>query len=107
MTLARVDSQAENDFLVSAGMAHGVFAFNNFAQFGANDQSVAGEWRWLDGTLFWQGGSNGAVVGGAFANWDNQSPSAGGTQKCSGMLAAGTWQDRTCTGAEPFLCESP
>jgi hypothetical protein len=107
MDLVRVDSQAENDFLVDAGTARGVFEFNNFAQIGASSQAQAGEWRWPDGTLLWQGGSNGDPVGGLYSNWDTSSPSSSGASRCSGILTSGIWQDRTCTGAEPFICESP
>jgi hypothetical protein len=107
MTLVRIDRATENDFLLSAGTAHGVFTFNNFAQIGASDQAVGGEWRWADGTLFWQGGSGGKLVPGFYANWDGQSPSASGAQQCSGLLVSGLWQDRSCTAEEPFICESP
>jgi hypothetical protein len=105
MFLVRIDSQAENDWLMATGTGHGVFEFNDFAQIGANDQAVAGEWRWPDGTLFWQGGANGKAVGGAYASWDASAPSASGVQKCSGTLGDGLWQDRSCTAAEPFICE--
>lgn len=107
MDLVHVESQTENDFLVDAGATRGVFEFNNFAQIGASSQAQAGEWRWPDGTLFWQGGSNGDPVGGLYSNWDTSSPSASGASRCSGILTSGIWQDRTCTGAEPFICESP
>lgn len=33
-------------------------------------------------------------------------PSEAGASRCSGILTSGIWQDRTCTGAEPFICES-
>jgi hypothetical protein len=107
MDLVRIDSQAENDFLVDTGATRGVFTFNNFAQIGASSQAQAGEWRWPDGTLLWQGGSNGDPVGGLYSNWDTMSPSGSGAARCSGILTSGIWQDRTCTGAEPFICESP
>ena len=53
MHLVRIDSQLENDFLLSLGASSGVFELNGFAQIGANDRAVAGEWRWIDGELFW------------------------------------------------------
>jgi hypothetical protein len=105
MLLVRIDSQAENDWLGATGTAHGVFEFNDFAQIGASDSAVAGEWRWPDGTLFWQGAANGNVVGSGYASWDASSPSASGVQRCSGTLGSGLWQDRSCTGAQPFICE--
>lgn len=105
MQLVRIDSQQENDFLVSSGASSGVFALNGFAQIGANDRAVAGEWRWIDGELFWQGGPTGAAVGGAFSNWLASSPSASGVQQCSGLLDTGEWQVRSCTAVVPFICE--
>lgn len=107
MHLARVDSQVENDFLVSTGGPFGVFALNGFAQIGANDLNLAGEWRWVDGTLFWQGGPSGAAVDGLFSNWLASSPSSSGVQQCSGILSSGKWQVRSCTAVVPFICEGP
>lgn len=107
MHLARIDSQIENDFLVSTGGPFGVFALNGFAQMGANDLELAGEWRWVDGTLFWQGGPTGAAVDGLFSNWLASSPSSSGVQQCSGILSSGKWQVRSCTALVPFICEAP
>lgn len=107
MQLARIDSQAENDYLVSTGFVSGVFNLNGFAQIGANDRAVAGEWRWVDGEQFWQGGPNGTPVGGLFSNWLISSPSSSGVQECTGLLATGDWQVRSCTAVVPFICESP
>ena len=106
MQLVRIDSQLENDYLLSTGMTSGVFTLNGFAQIGANDRAVAGEWRWVDGEQFWQGGANGAPVGGLFSSWLASSPSASGVQQCSGLLDTGNWQVRSCTAVVPFICES-
>lgn len=105
MHLVRIDSQLENDFLLSLGASSGVFELNGFAQIGANDRAVAGEWRWIDGELFWQGGPLGAPVAGLFSNWVASSPSASGIQQCSGLLDTGKWQVRSCTAVVPFICE--
>jgi hypothetical protein len=107
MSLVRIDSQAENDFLVDRGPALGVFNVNGFAQIGANDQAVDGEWRWTDGTQLWAGDATGSPVDAAFANWIAGSPSAGGIKNCSGILLLGNWQDRSCTALVPSICESP
>lgn len=107
MHLVRIDSQLENDFLVGNAAASGVFLLNGFAQIGANDRAVAGEWRWVDGELFWQGGPMGTPVAGLFSSWLASSPSASGIQQCSGLLDTGKWQVRSCTAVVPFICESP
>jgi hypothetical protein len=107
MQLVRIDSQAENDFLEDRGFTHGVFDLNGFAQIGTNSRAVAGEWRWVDGTLMWLGGAAGTAVDGAFANWFTASPSASGSKTCAGILLLGTWQDRSCTALVPSICESP
>ena len=106
MQLVRVDSSSENDFLLATGMQRGVFANNAYALIGANDVALDGDWRWRDDTLFWQGGPAGAAVGGLFSKWTASSPSTNGVQHCAGILGVGTWQDRSCTAAEPFICES-
>lgn len=107
MSLVRIDSLAENDFLVERGTALGVFSVNGFAQIGANDQAVDGEWRWTDGAQLWAGDATGGPVNGAFANWISGSPSAGGIKNCSGILLLGNWQDRSCTAVVPSICEAP
>ncbi len=108
MTLVRIDNATENNFVLTKGTAYSVFVTPQFfAYIGANDQAVVGEWRWVDGTLFWQGGTGGTLVPGTYANWDNKSPSTMSVQRCSGMLATGLWQDRSCTALTPFICESP
>jgi len=107
MHLARVETQVENDFLGFTARALAVFDVDGFALIGANDRAVAGEWRWLDGTLFWQGGPGGAAVGGQFAPWAASSPSNTGIQECAGLTDAGEWRVRSCTALVPFICEAP
>jgi hypothetical protein len=107
MHLVRIDSQAENDFLVERATANGVFDVNGFAQIGANDRAVPGEWRWVDGTQLWAGDESGSPVNGAFNNWTLGSPTIGGVKNCAGLLLVGTWQDRSCTAEVPSICESP
>jgi hypothetical protein len=106
MHLVSIDTQAENDFLGRTGATFSVFALNGFAFIGANDQAVAGEWRWVDGTLFWQGGSAGVAVADKFSQWAASSPSDSGIQQCAGLLDTGEWQVRSCTAVVPFICEA-
>ncbi len=108
MTLTRIDNATENNFVLTQGTAYSVFVTPLFFGFiGSNDQAVLGEWRWVDGALFWQGGTSGTLVQGMYANWDNKSPGGTSIQRCSGILATGLWQDRSCTALTPFICESP
>jgi hypothetical protein len=107
MHLVSIDTQAENDFLGSTGATFSVFALNGFAFIGASDRAVAGEWRWVDGTLFWQGGPAGVAVADRFSQWAASSPSDSGIQQCAGLLDTGEWQVRSCTAVVPFICESP
>ncbi len=107
MHLTRIDAEAENAFVVATAQAQGVFDLNGFALIGANDRALAGEWRWGDGTLFWQGGPTGSAVGGQFAKWAASSPSVNGVQQCAGLLQASDWQVRSCTAVVPFICQGP
>jgi hypothetical protein len=108
MTLVRIDNATENDFVLTKATAYSVFVTPLFFGYiGANDQAVLGEWRWVDGALFWQGGTSGTLVQGMYASWDNKSPGTMSVQRCAGMLATGLWQDRSCTALNTFICESP
>jgi hypothetical protein len=107
MTLVRIDSQGENDFIQSTASTLGMLPASGFVQIGANDIATDGEWRWRDGTPFWQGDANGAAVGGLYANWLDSSPTNSGIKNCSGMTETGEWQDRSCTAVSPYVCESP
>jgi hypothetical protein len=107
MHLVRVDSSLENNFLMNSGATFGVFAYSGAVRIGGSDQAVQGEWRWIDGTLFWLGGPTGAAQGGLFTNWESTSPSLSGTRQCAALLSTGTWQDRACKFVSPFICERP
>jgi hypothetical protein len=107
MHLVRVDSSVENNFLVSSGTTFGIFAYDGAARIGGSDQAVQGDWRWIDGTLFWQGGPGGAAPNGLFTSWEAAYPSVSGTRQCAALLQAGTWQDRACKFVSPFICEAP
>jgi hypothetical protein len=110
LQLARIGSQSENDFLLTAATQHGLLAVNGFVQIGATDLAVTGEWRWRDGTQFWQGDGSGSPVAGLYSNWLSPSPVSGesdGNKHCAGMLADGTWQNRSCTAYSPAICRTP
>jgi hypothetical protein len=107
MTLVRIDSQGENDFIQSTASTLGMLPVSGFVQIGADDIAVDSEWRWRDGTLFWQGYANGTAVGGLYTNWLDSSPTNSGIKSCAGMTDTGEWQDRSCTAVSPYVCESP
>jgi hypothetical protein len=105
MHLVRIDSQAEADMITNEGPLLGVFNGDGYVTIGASDEAKQGEWRWQDGTQFWQGGPNGTAVGGLYSSWFTASPAATGIKNCAGLLIFGSWQDRACTALEPFICE--
>jgi hypothetical protein len=75
---------------------------------GANDQAVAGEWRWADGTLFWQGNQTGTPVAGLYNNWTQGEPIA--KDSCGAMQNnpdKSLWAAQPCTSLHPYTCESP
>jgi hypothetical protein len=100
MRLVRIDSQAENDWLVSNMGSSSIWI-------GANDIAVEQEWRWSDGEQFWQGDMKGYPLNGLYNAWRNNEPSAGTTeQDCAEMTSAGVWLDNSCGLANhAYVCE--
>lgn len=82
----------------------------------ASDVASEGNWVWLDdGSPFWQGGTNGAPVGGAYTNWNATEPNGGNLTNCMRALprSAGSanpdapWADLTCTAQRGSICQGP
>lgn len=77
---------------------------------GATDQTVEGEWRWTDGSLFWLGENGGSAQNGLFSYWYFREPNnVGNMENCAVMetkSAAGDWYDFSCTVARAYSCES-
>jgi hypothetical protein len=113
MHLVRIDSMQENDWLEATAFASVAAGSNGqpvWRWIGANDQAVAGEWRWTDGTLFFLGknGGGGSAQNGLYTNWAGGSPGGGGTGKsCAGIehLPGGLWGDALCAALQPYVCE--
>jgi hypothetical protein len=110
MWLARVDDGAENVWVREAALSLGI----RNLWIGGSDGEVEGEWRWLDGVLFWTGGRTGAPAGGLYSNWGVGEPNdASRGENCALMLTdSGRWNDGSCNSATMlpefpagFVCE--
>ena len=68
---------------------------------GGSDSAVEGEWRWQDGTQFWQGDFTGSAVGGLYNNWGALEPNdAGGNEDGLSIVKVnGFWNDLPVTAA--------
>jgi hypothetical protein len=96
--LVTITSASENAFVLSliATVEHSVWI-------GATDRAVEGEWRWVTGERFWQGGTAGSVGPDVlYANWNPGQPDDFGTGQdvatiFGGLVAspgiAGRWDD--------------
>jgi hypothetical protein len=103
MSLVKVDDATENAWLTAEAQARGLFPGRApLVILGGNQLAVPDEWRWIDGTLFW----NGAAVPGQYSNWSSP-PTAGGQSDCLGLQPDGTWIARACnSGNMTYACES-
>jgi hypothetical protein len=109
LRIARIESQPENDFAASLASTtlRGVWI-------DGNDLATPNDWRYVDGTQFWNGGPApmGVAIGGAYTNWATTDPDdvgAGATvgAHCLRMFPDGVWFDDVCNLFVPFLCETP
>jgi hypothetical protein len=106
MSLARIDSAAENTWVHDTEFAGMSGLSPTWPWIGGSDQAVLGEWRWTDGTLFWLGSGNGAAQGGLYTNWVAGSPaSAGPATDCALLESSNRWNDWGCSSPQPYVCE--
>jgi hypothetical protein len=110
MLLVRIDDAAERDWL--RGVCFAAVGVDNVSAvwpwIGASDEAVAGEWRWADGTQFWQGTQTGSPVAGLYANWAAGQPAS--KDSCAAMQnnpADSFWSAQPCTSPHPYTCERP
>jgi hypothetical protein len=98
MRVVRIDNGPENNWAASVVQNGWI---------GATDIAVKGEWRWMDGTLFWLGDKNGTAQGGLYTAWSVNEPSANpSTANCARFDSSGkVWVDVFCTDSYPFVCE--
>jgi lectin-like protein len=107
--LAAIRSEATDRFL--SGLA------TDEAWIGASDADDEGTWIWVsDGEAFWMGsGTTGAVVTGAYENWNSDEPNGGGNSDCARLVATPvgtpnpvpTWADLECFELRGSVCEGP
>jgi hypothetical protein len=104
MSMIRVDSAEENDWLLQQFIAQGMFKGGGapIVFLGGSDLQTSGQWVWQDGTLFWDG----AAIGGVYSNFAF-APKAG-KGDCLGMTSDGNWSGRACnSGNATVACEAP
>ena len=100
LTLTRVSSSAENQFLKKL--------ISKPLWLGANDISSSGTWRWAtptsnNGDIFWSGGATGTPQNGLYSNWGSGAP---GSNTCASMRPGdGAWFDTSCGEVLGFMCE--
>ncbi len=91
--LASILSAEEQTAVQSLVATHGASCW-----VGGSDAAVEGEWRWQDGTQFWQGNFGGSAVGGMYNNWGAGEPNdAGGDEDGLTVGTTGLWNDYTTT----------
>jgi len=104
--LATIYNQATNDLILQALYA----GAPDDCWFGATDEAVEGEWRWVTGELFWVGAVGGSVQPGMFEAWNNGEPNNSGDEDVAHMFSSGVnaWNDlKTSSTRSCFLVEFP
>ncbi len=102
MSLVRINSPAENDFVTRFATAP--------TWIGANSLGASGVWRWANvttnnGDQFWQGAANGAQRNSLYSAWESTAPAS---QSCAVLQPSdGRWVDVDCTESLGYVCESP
>jgi hypothetical protein len=102
MSLVRIDTTSENDFVkrfVTGPM-----------WIGANSITTSGVWRWStstsnNGDQFWQGAANGSQRNSFYSSWVKTAPAS---QRCAAIQPSdGNWVDLDCSQLFGFVCEAP
>jgi hypothetical protein len=107
MMLVRIDDRLEQEWVRQ--MAFKRAGTNNLSAvwrwLGGNDINVDGQWRWQDGTQFWQGAQSGSPVGGLYTNWATGQPSAADDCLMMQNQTSAVWDAMPCTLSQPYVCE--
>ena len=110
LSLTRIDDAAENTWILDTATALGMISStllpSDLLYTGANDIKLNGDWQWEDSTSFWSGGPTGTPVGGLYSNWASSHPQTSSLRSCAGLFFNGKWQSRSCTAAQPYVCEA-
>ena len=102
MRLVRIDSAAENAFVVSR-----VKGFSLYTWIGGSDQAKAGTFKWRDGTVIYE---NGVPAKGVYQNFGSGEPASNPAPNCLQITKgpappAGFWSTATCSDTQPYVCE--
>jgi len=105
MRLAAIESVAENAWVLA--QAKSITTPRSFEYFwiGGSSQGHPGDWRWPNDIKFWTGLSNGTPEKGVYFNWGTGKPDNGLSEWCAIMAEQG-WDDETCEGERPYVCEA-
>jgi len=104
MTLAKIDSPAENAWIQAKALSITVPSQFQYFWIGGSTVGSPGTWHWPDGSIFWRGGANGMPVKGVYFGWRKDSPQDVGTEACVFMDQDG-WQDGDGSSSRSYVCE--
>jgi Lectin C-type domain len=104
MTLVKIESPAENDWILTQARAMTVPA--PFVSFWIGGSSIGspGTWHWPDGAVFWHGGATGTPLKNVYFDWRTNNPQNIGSESCVQMDQDG-WHDGDCTSDHSYVCE--
>lgn len=88
--LAKVETEAEDDWMMETG-----FAFGGDYFIGLSDEDAEGEWVWTDSTVA------------TWFNWVGGEPNGERSENCVEVRTLGGWNDRPCSYDRRFVCEAP
>lgn len=85
--MLKIDDADENAFLAGLKPSGSYWT-------GGSDAATEGQWRWHDGTQFWQGAVGGSAVGDAYTNWNSGEPNNSGEEDyLEFQMGSGGWND--------------
>ena len=89
-TLAKITSDEENTLVREAATAAGI---SSRVWIGASDDTTEDTFLWVDGSSV------------DYSNWASGEPNDYGSgEDCAEQYSGGTWNDRSCTSTQAFVC---